>query len=74
MDIEPVFQGQSSNNCVNPPMVLDREAFLTSIYCACNALSAKGRMTHDSHLPIQSILRKQSLNENEGAFYGLISL
>lgn len=52
MDIEPIFQGQSSNYCVNPQMFLDHEAFLTSIYCACNALSAKGRMTHDSQLSI----------------------
>lgn len=50
MDIEPIFQGQGSNYCVTPQMVLGREAFQASIYCACNALSAKGRMTHDSQL------------------------
>lgn len=73
MDSEPIFQGQSSNYCVNPQMVLYHEPLLTSIDCVCIALSAQGHMPHDSQFSIQSVLRKQSLDENEEASHGLFS-
>lgn len=72
MDIEPVFPRSNSNYYVNLQMVLDHEPLLTSIYSACIALSAKGHRPHGSQFSHQSVLRKQSLSQNEVASHSIL--